>query len=186
MKIRDIILENEPFDWRWETAEELFKTDPNGKPRWGVYREPEYHGLDVDKIASDAKGLQGRYPGAFRKAIKVAIQANLDQRKSTKQRPSTSSTPQDQRDRQDTMGRNLRHDRYYRDKDDKKEKPGPLDHTDNVFGDPNDIDKIPGVKRIKKVAKDASVKTKSGSRVAKAAQNFDNMGKRVKKIGSRR
>ena len=81
MKIRDIIFENEPFDWRGETAEELFKSDPNGKIRWGTYRKPEYHGLDVDQIASDAKRLQGTYPGDFRGAIKVAIQTNLDQKK---------------------------------------------------------------------------------------------------------
>lgn len=188
MKIKDIILENESFDWRGETAEEIFQTDSNGKVRWGTYKKG-YKGLDVEQIAGEARALKGNYPNNYRQAIRDVVDAKLEKKKSNKRTPGTSSTPrtastpQDQRDRQDTMGRNLRHDRYYRDK---PEKPSPLDYTDNVFGDPNVIDKIPGVKQTKKVAKDASVVAKTGSRAAKKAQNFDDTGKRVKKIGSRR
>ena len=80
-----------------------------------------------------------------------------------------SSTPDDERTRQDVIGRNLRHDRYYRDKPD-------LDYTDNMFGDPDQmskaIDKIPGVKFTKKASKDAKVHFDKGREIGRNLMNF--------------
>jgi hypothetical protein len=86
--------------------------------------------------------------------------------------PRPASTPDDQRARQDTMGRNLRHDRYYRDKD-------TFDYSDNMFGDDpmttidKITDKIPGVKTAKKAARDGSVHVNRGRDVGRKIMNFD-------------
>lgn len=94
-----------------------------------------------------------------------------------RQTTRTSSTPDDERTRQDVIGRNLRHDRYYRDKPD-------LDYTDNMFGDPDQlskaIDKIPGVKFTKKASKDAKVHFDKGRDIGRNLMNFGD-----KKISSK-
>ena len=186
MKINDIIFEDTSSKMTPQAMQdELNKLESENKL--------EDFGLDtkdIPKIVQRAQVIQNTSTDAYQgiTAVTKAIndlsreKAARKQKQKSQTQPKTSSTPADQRGRKDTMGRNLQHDRYYRDKDDgKKSKEIDLD-SPTMFDLPdNHFDFIPGVKTVKKAAKvgkSAGTKFRRAYNRASSLQNFSDKSRK--------